>query len=122
MVVATDEAVDDVGVGVLDDVGGDLGGDLLRDDDALPVAAELGERVGEDLDGAGPGTGEGFRPSGGHVAEEAVGLVEHEEVAEAIVGPLGLAVLGEEREDEPGDERLVVVVGQRFEFEDGRGC
>ena len=75
-VVGGGEPVHDLDGGVLDHVGDELGGDLLGDDQALAVGADLGQQPGEHLDrvrGRAVGRALGL-------AEQPVGFLEDRQV------------------------------------------
>ena len=75
--------MDDLQVRVLDDVGRQLGRDLLGNQDALAVGADLGQDVREGLDRLSLRIGEIAARSAADVSEQPVGLFNQGEMTEA---------------------------------------
>ena len=94
--------------------GDQLGRDLLGDDDALAVGADLGEQAGEQLDRVRAGA---VRPG----PQQPVRLLQHDHVPQAVGRASGLRaqpqVLDDPDEQGADDERLVLVVGHVLERE-----
>ena len=111
----------DLDRGVLDRIGDDLGGDLLRDDQALAVGTDLCEQPGEHLHRV-------RRRSRSaavllRAAQQPVGFLEHRHMAQPGGGARTTApglhpqVLGQLDQHGPHQERLVAVVADVLDLE-----
>ncbi len=83
-VVGGDQPVQDLDVGVLDDLRRKLGGHLVGDDEALTVRPHFGQHVGEHRHRLGlrvGGLGTGRRPGG---TQQPVGLLDQRQVAQLL--------------------------------------
>ena len=104
--------MDDLDRGVLDDVGDELGGDLLGDDQALAVGADLGQQPGEHLHRVRGRAASGARR---RLAQQPVRLLDHGQVPQpGRGGPFGALPhpqeLGEPQQHRARQECLVAVV------------
>ena len=120
-VVGGHDPVRDLQVGVLDHVGRQPHRDLVGDHHALAVGADLGQQVGERLDRL-PAR---VRPtsSAGRVATLPSSRCASSTTSRCTqLGrlPLRPPVLGQPDQEQPHEERLVVVVAQRLQLEHGR--
>ena len=126
-IVGVDQVMHDLEVGVLQRLGGELGRDLVGDDEPLAERAHLGQHVGEHRHGLRPRVAH-LRVAGRlDILEQAVGLLDQREVLELpapIRGDLALAVLGifiEHHEEERHHERLLLVVAEVLQLDHARG-
>jgi hypothetical protein len=119
-VIGRGQPVHDLDGGVLDDVGDELGGDLLGDDQALAVGADLGQQPGEHLHRL-RGRAAGLAPG---LAEQPVSFFEDRQVPQPRRGgALGALpqpqpqVLDQADRHRSHQERLVPVIAGVLDLE-----